>query len=115
MGGSADHLLLLSAHPRRGILRRADLERALELLQQKPAAKIARDFGMPPERARLLPAGAVILSRIMQHFAVDAAEVKPHGIRGGFVVCRARAGDHWLQELPTPATGVPSTQKRQRR
>jgi exopolyphosphatase/guanosine-5'-triphosphate,3'-diphosphate pyrophosphatase len=102
MGGSADHLLKLTAHPQRGILTRADLEQALDLLRQKPAAKVARDFDMPPERARLLPAGAMILLHLMSHYALDAAQVKAHGIRGGFMVCSARAGAHWLDACPVP-------------
>jgi exopolyphosphatase/pppGpp-phosphohydrolase len=69
---------------------------------------------VPPERARLLSAGATILLQVMSHYAVDAAQVKPHGIRGGFVVSYARAGERWLQALPTPATGVPQLEKRKR-
>jgi exopolyphosphatase/guanosine-5'-triphosphate,3'-diphosphate pyrophosphatase len=97
LGGSADHLLALGAHPHRGILTRTDLEQAVALLQNKPAAKVAREHDMPVERARLLPAGALILLRILEHYAIDAAQVKPHGIRGGFIVCTARADDQWLR------------------
>jgi exopolyphosphatase/guanosine-5'-triphosphate,3'-diphosphate pyrophosphatase len=115
MGGSADHLLRLAAHPNRGVITRADLEAALVTLHQKPAAKVARDYNIPPERARLLPAGATILLHVMRHFALDVAQVKPHGIRGGFIVCYARAGDQWLHELPTPSSVASQRAIRKRR
>jgi exopolyphosphatase/pppGpp-phosphohydrolase len=103
MGGSADHLLKLTTHPQRGLLTQTDLEGALELLRQRPAARVARDFPVPAERVRLLPAGALILLHVLRHYAVDSAHVKPHGIRGGFVVCAARAGALWLEACPMPA------------
>jgi exopolyphosphatase/guanosine-5'-triphosphate,3'-diphosphate pyrophosphatase len=115
MGGSADHLLQVMPHPRRGLLSRSELEAALEMLHQRPAAKVARDCAMSPERARLLPAGATILARLMQHYALETAAVKPHGIRGAFTVCYARAGDRWLQTLPLAGSDLPRPAPRTQR
>jgi exopolyphosphatase/guanosine-5'-triphosphate,3'-diphosphate pyrophosphatase len=106
MGGSADHLLRLAAHPRRGQLTHADLERALALLHQKTADRIARDERLPVERVRLLAAGATILAQVLDHYGIEAARVRPEGIRGGLVVCYARGGDRWretLRALRSPA------------
>jgi exopolyphosphatase/guanosine-5'-triphosphate,3'-diphosphate pyrophosphatase len=101
MGGSADHLLRLAAHPRRGLLTRADLERALALLHQKAADRIARDERLPVERVRLLAAGATILAQVLDHYGIKAAQVRPEGIRGGLVVCYARGGERWRETLRT--------------
>lgn len=102
MGGSADHLLQFAADPKQFRMTQADLHQALHAMQKHAAHEIAHDYDCPEERARLLPAGAVILSQVLSHFGLEDAFVKPNGIRGGLVVSYARHGDGWRQALPMP-------------
>ena len=110
MGGSADHLLQFTADPTRHIMTRDDLHHALHQLLKKPAKEIVHDYDMQVERARLLPAGAIILTNVLARYGMDQAYVKPNGIRGGLAVSFARHGDNWRKNLPLP----PDTQERQR-
>src|SRR5437660_10523859 len=102
MGGSADHLLQFAADPKQHHVTQADLHHALHVLQKHTAREIAHDYDCLEERARLLTAGAVILLQVLSHYGLDAASVKPNGLRGGLVVSYARHGDGWRQALPTP-------------
>jgi exopolyphosphatase/guanosine-5'-triphosphate,3'-diphosphate pyrophosphatase len=107
MGGSADHLLQFTADPTRHIITRDDLHHALHQLRKKPAREIVRDYDMQIERARLLPAGAIILTSVLARYGMDQALVKPNGIRGGLAVSFARHGDNWRTNLPLPPNIVP--------
>lgn len=102
MGGSADHLLQFAPNPQNHLVTHDDLHNALRELQKKPARDIAHTLDLPIERARLLPAGAVILLRTLSHFNLEQAHIKPNGIRGGLVVTYARHGNNWRQNLPLP-------------
>lgn len=99
MGGSADHLARFAHHPRRLRISRDEREHALAVLQRKSAAEIADRYAVPIERAKLLPAGVSILNATLAHFGVDEAQIKPNGIRGGFVVSYARDGARWRDRL----------------
>jgi exopolyphosphatase / guanosine-5'-triphosphate,3'-diphosphate pyrophosphatase len=57
VGGSAASLPRLVGR----VLKPAPLERALRVLREAPAAEVARQFALDPERVRLLPAGILIL------------------------------------------------------
>ena len=107
MGGSADHLLQFTEDPTKHSMTRDDLHHALHLLLKKPAKEIVHDFNMPVERARLLPAGAIILTSVLARYGMDRALVKPNGIRGGLAVSFARHGDDWRKNLPLPPVAVP--------
>ena len=102
MGGSADHLLQFTGDPTKHIMTRDDLHHALHLLCKKPAREFVHDFDMQVERARLLPAGAIILTNVLARYGMDQALVKPNGIRGGLAVSFARHGDDWRKNLPLP-------------
>jgi exopolyphosphatase / guanosine-5'-triphosphate,3'-diphosphate pyrophosphatase len=102
MGGSADHLLQFASDPKKLVVTRDDLHHALHELQKKPAREIAHDYNWLTERARLLPAGAVILMNVLSRYGFEEAHVKANGIRGGLVVSYARNGDNWRQGLPLP-------------
>ena len=99
MGGSADHLPALSAHPKQRRLSRGELDAAIALSQRKPADKVAREYKLPAQRARLVAAGAIILGQVLTHYGVDVAQVKADGIRGGLIVRYARHGDAWRAGL----------------
>ena len=107
MGGSADHLLQFTEDPAKHSMTRDDLHHALHLLLKKPAKDIVRDYDMQVERARLLPAGAIILTNVLARYGMDQALVKPNGIRGGLAVSFARHGDDWRKNLPLPPNAVP--------
>lgn len=107
MGGSADHLLQFTADTTKHIMTRDDLHHALHLLLKKPAKDIVHDFDMQVERARLLPAGAIILTNVLARYGMDQAYVRPNGIRGGLAVSFARHGDDWRKNLPLPPDAVP--------
>jgi exopolyphosphatase/guanosine-5'-triphosphate,3'-diphosphate pyrophosphatase len=102
MGGSADNLLQFVADPTKEIVTQDDLQQALYKLQKKSSKKIAHDYHLQVERARLLPAGAVILAHVLSRYGLDEAHVKANGIRGGMVVSYARHGENWRQALPLP-------------
>ena len=102
MGGSADHLLQFTADPKKLIMTRDDLHHTLHLLCKKPSKEIVHDFNMPVERARLLPAGAIILTNVLARYSMEQALVKPNGIRGGLVVSFARYEGNWRKNLPLP-------------
>lgn len=61
-----------------------ELERALELASRRRAAKLAREHGLDPERARLLPAGALILREIARRVGVPLTLARG-GVREGAV------------------------------
>jgi exopolyphosphatase/guanosine-5'-triphosphate,3'-diphosphate pyrophosphatase len=102
MGGSADTLLQFVADPTKQIVTHADLQRALHTLCKKSAKEIAHTHHLLVERARLLPAGVMILTHMLSRYGLDEAYIKADGIRGGLVVSYARHGDNWRQELPLP-------------
>jgi exopolyphosphatase/pppGpp-phosphohydrolase len=99
MGGSADHLVRLTSHPKHWRLTASALDKILVTLQKKTASETARKYELPVPRARLLPAGAVILRTLLAHYGSEVAEVKENGIRGAVVVSYARHGTRWRRSL----------------
>lgn len=77
VGGSATSLHRL-AGPR---LDRSSLERALAALVAAPAAEVAADTAIAPERVRLLPAGIAVLAAVAE--LVGPLEVARGGLREG--------------------------------
>jgi exopolyphosphatase / guanosine-5'-triphosphate,3'-diphosphate pyrophosphatase len=99
MGGSADHLVRLTSHPKHWRLTASALDKIVVSLQKKTASEIARKYHLPVPRVRLLPAGAVILRTLLAHYQCEEAEVKENGIRGAVVVGYARNGRRWRRSL----------------
>jgi len=79
VGGSATSLRRL-AGPR---LEPAALEGVLEMLVEAPAAALAERLRIAPERARLLPAGIVVLTAIAR--AIGPLDVARGGLREGIL------------------------------
>jgi exopolyphosphatase/guanosine-5'-triphosphate,3'-diphosphate pyrophosphatase len=77
VGGSATSLRRLAG----ARLDAAGLERALAALVGAPAAQVAEQLRIAPERARLLPAGIVVLAAIAER--VGPLEVARGGLREG--------------------------------
>jgi exopolyphosphatase / guanosine-5'-triphosphate,3'-diphosphate pyrophosphatase len=59
-----------------------ELDDALELLSARPAAKLARLHGIDVERARVLPAGALILAEVVRRLGVPL-QLGRGGLREG--------------------------------
>lgn len=78
VGGSARGLARLVGTR----LDEASLGRAFELVSQHRAAKVAKAFRLEVERARVLPAGAIILTEVTQRLGVPL-ELTRGGLREG--------------------------------
>jgi exopolyphosphatase / guanosine-5'-triphosphate,3'-diphosphate pyrophosphatase len=78
VGGSARGLARLAGSH----LDDAALQRALELVRQCPAAKVAKAFRLDDRRAQVLPAGALILTGIVRRLGVPL-ELARGGLREG--------------------------------
>jgi exopolyphosphatase/guanosine-5'-triphosphate,3'-diphosphate pyrophosphatase len=81
VGGSATSLCRLAG----ARLDAAALGRALAMLTARPAERIAADHGIDPARARLLPAGLVILAALSARLG-GVVEVVRGGIREGVLL-----------------------------
>jgi exopolyphosphatase/guanosine-5'-triphosphate,3'-diphosphate pyrophosphatase len=62
-----------------------ELEAALRISLASPAAKVAKAFGIDRERARMLPAGVLILSAVQERLSVSLQVVRA-GLREGAVL-----------------------------
>jgi exopolyphosphatase/guanosine-5'-triphosphate,3'-diphosphate pyrophosphatase len=61
-----------------------ELAAALRIVTGRPSAKLARTFRLDPERARLLPAGALVLAEVVRRLGVPL-ELARGGVREGAV------------------------------
>ena len=103
-GGSANSLLALAqvAHhldKNSSHLIYDELVRCEGLLSALPAEEIAERYGQPTSRARVLPAGALIIREMMDRLHLTEIAVSPHGIREGVLLAFARYGEQWLQRV----------------
>lgn len=108
-GGSANSLLLLAQQAfqleqssRR--LTRDDLMRCEGLLTALTAGEISQRYKQPIARARILPAGALIILEMMSRLQLDEITVSPHGIREGVLLAYARYGENWLERINQEAS-----------
>lgn len=69
-----------------------DLDQAVKVLSRRPAAKAARPFGIPPERAETLLAGALLLAGTSRVLGTPF-ELGRGGLREGAVLELVRARD----------------------
>ena len=58
-----------------------------------------------PERARILPAGAIIVDAVLEHYGLDRLRVSEGGMREGAVLAAAQAGPAWRDRLPVLVHG----------
>ena len=58
-----------------------------------------------PERARILPAGSIIVDAILEHYGADRMRVSDEGMREGLTLAVATAGPTWRDRLPVLARG----------
>lgn len=76
-----------------------DLMHCEGLLTALPAEEIAQRYGQPVSRARILPAGALIMREVMTRLGLQEIAVSPHGIREGVLLARTRFGEQWLEKV----------------
>ncbi len=100
-GSSAKTLLQLAQEAlkvrlRKKRLTRNDLHACLGLLTGLPAQEVAERYGMKIERARVLPAGALLLLRFMHFLGVEELQISARGIREGVLLAYERFGEAWL-------------------
>lgn len=82
IGGSARAILKLTRDP-------LTAERLVELaaeISRKPSMALAREEGLTPERARVMPAAITTLAAVLEHFGGERLIVARGGIREGAVL-----------------------------
>jgi exopolyphosphatase/pppGpp-phosphohydrolase len=106
VGGTTSNLLrVLPMTPEDRVLTRRRVALALSLLMIEGSIDAAARHALRPTRARLLPAGAVIVDAILERYAADGIRVSEEGIREGAVLAAAVAGRTWRDRLSTLAAG----------
>ena len=83
-GGTASHIALL-AHAEGEVAEFSphDLDDIIHLLTRQPAEDIITAYGVQPERAHVLPAGAVALATIADFYRAEKVVITRRGIREG--------------------------------
>jgi len=106
VGGTVSNLLkVIRFGASKGTLNRDKTARALALLAAEPAELAAKRHGIRSARARILPAGAVIVDAILRHYGAGSLRVSEAGIREGAVLAESHAGVAWRDRLGTLAHG----------
>lgn len=106
VGGTASNLLkvLLLGNGDRALTRDAIAE-ALAILGAQSSGLAAERYLIRPSRARILPAGAVILDAILDHYGLSSLRVSEAGIREGTILAVDHAGVAWRDRLAQLAHG----------
>ena len=110
-GGSANSLLLLA---RRALdldeqtisLTYEQVVRCEALLSDLNAQTVSERYAQPVKRARILPAGTLIINALMMRLQLSEIGVSTHGIREGVLLAYARYGDDWLRQIKGNAQGT---------
>ena len=106
VGGTASNLLrLLPATAIDRVLTRRRIAVALAMLTVERSADAAERHALRPQRARILPAGAVIVDAILERYGVDRLQVSEEGIREGAILAASAAGAAWRDRLPFLVAG----------
>jgi exopolyphosphatase/guanosine-5'-triphosphate,3'-diphosphate pyrophosphatase len=106
VGGTASNLLkVLPAAKLDGILTRDRIAEALAILMTEAAAAASERHLVKPIRARILPAGAVIVDAILGRYDVGRLRVSEAGIREGAILAVDHAGPAWRDHLAQLAHG----------
>jgi len=109
VGGTASNLLKVTPEGRDDpVLDRDRIASALAVLSATPAASVVERYVVNPIRARLLPAGAVIVGALMDRYGVDAVRVSEAGMREGMILIGDVAGRAWRDRLTELAHGWPA-------
>lgn len=84
---------------RLGRLTRAGLAEDRRTLAQLSSAQVVEHFGVRPQRARQLPAGAAIVAAMLERLGLEEAGTAETSLRDGAIICAARFGDAWPTRL----------------
>ena len=99
-GSSAKALLNLEEQETNGDrLTGEDLQVHLQRLLQLPAESLAQRYGQPTERARLLPAGVLLVLEVMDYLHLEMCQLTSSGLPHGVLLAYARYGETWLDHL----------------
>jgi exopolyphosphatase/guanosine-5'-triphosphate,3'-diphosphate pyrophosphatase len=106
VGGTASNLLKVTAGGASDpVITRVRLAEASVNLSRQPAEEAAARFGVKPGRARVLPAGAVIVDALMRRYGVARVRVSEAGMREGAILVADHAGRAWRDRLTELAHG----------
>jgi exopolyphosphatase/guanosine-5'-triphosphate,3'-diphosphate pyrophosphatase len=106
VGGTASNLRkVIPAAALERVLTPRRIAAALAMLATEPSAQAAERHAVNPTRARILPAGAVIVQALLEHYGVERLRVSEDGIREGAILVAAAAGHAWRDRLPGLALG----------
>jgi exopolyphosphatase / guanosine-5'-triphosphate,3'-diphosphate pyrophosphatase len=101
VGGTATNLLrMVSGTARWRSLTRERLEGAIRTLERETMAGLVAAYPIRPERARILPGGAVLAEAFLERYGLASATISRRSLREGAILARARAGDAWRERLP---------------
>jgi len=89
VGGSARAMLKIT--PDKLTVER--LRKLAEEISDRPSAVLAREYGLAPEQARVMPAAITTLAAILEHFEKDELAVARGGIREGTLLTLAEGKD----------------------
>lgn len=108
-GGSANSLLLLARKafrldPSSNRLTHDDLMHCEGLLSALTAEEVSQRYNQPIARARILPAGALIIRTVMSRLNLQEISISPHGIREGVLLAYERFGKNWLERVNEEAS-----------
>ena len=93
VGGTATNLARL------GRLTRAALAEDRRTLAKMTSAQVVEHFGVRPQRAVQLAAGAAIVDALLARAGLDEALVADTSLRDGAIIAMARFGDAWPDRL----------------
>jgi exopolyphosphatase / guanosine-5'-triphosphate,3'-diphosphate pyrophosphatase len=106
VGGTASNLLkILPAAMLDRTLTRERIAEIQSILASEPAAAAAERHLINPIRARILPAGAVILDGILERYGADRIRVSEAGVREGTILAVDHGGPSWRDRLAELAHG----------
>lgn len=86
VGGSARAMLKITQD-------RLTVERLRQLaaeISDRPSTVLAREYGLAPERARVLPAAITTFAAILEHFGREDLTVARGGLREGTIIALAK-------------------------
>ncbi len=101
VGGTAYGLARVAAGPGgvERVIDRDGLRRAMTMAASEPSARVAALIGLNPRRARILPAGGVIVEALMDRYRIERIDATEASIRDGLVLALVRDGPAWRDRL----------------
>jgi exopolyphosphatase/guanosine-5'-triphosphate,3'-diphosphate pyrophosphatase len=85
-GGSSRYMSKLLGLTQPATISPTQLAEAGQVLQSKSVAEVVEEYGVPLERAQVLPGGVGVLAGIATFYEVDTVTIARGGIREGMVV-----------------------------